>query len=156
MPFGRFQEAHLAILAEDLGSLQEHCIRLNPAKCIFFQLELEFLDTGLTKTTFVSDSSTIMAMFLPKRATTLHPLHDLLQKVRHLVSGRRNALNKKQIQDSHGNLELCSVASFRFDDSMISQYNQNSNFYRALFWIFNSSTGERYFEARNELNSITI
>lgn len=77
----------MGILEEDCGRLQEHGIF---PKCIFLQLELEFMDTGLTKMTFVRDSSSIMVMILPKRATTLHPRHDLLQKVRHRGSGRRS------------------------------------------------------------------
>ena len=44
-------EEHLAILEEVFGRLQEHGIRLNPAKCIFFQSGL--LDTGLTRMTLV-------------------------------------------------------------------------------------------------------
>ena len=48
---GGSPEEHLAILEEVFGRLQEHGIRLNPAKCIFFQSGL--LDTGLTRMTLV-------------------------------------------------------------------------------------------------------
>ena len=40
---GGFPEENLAILEEDFRRLQEHDIRLNPAKCIFFQSGLQFL-----------------------------------------------------------------------------------------------------------------
>ena len=40
---GRSPEEHLQILEEVFGRLQDHGIRLNPAKCIFFQPGFEFL-----------------------------------------------------------------------------------------------------------------
>ena len=51
---GGSPEDHLAMLEEVFKGLQEHGIRLNPAKCIFFQSGLSsFLDTGLTGMAFV-------------------------------------------------------------------------------------------------------
>ena len=48
---GGSPEEHLAILEDVFGRLQEHGIRLNPAKCIFFQSGLS--DTGLTRKALV-------------------------------------------------------------------------------------------------------
>ena len=40
---GRSTEEHLEILEEVFQRLEEHGIRLNRAKCVFFQQGLEFL-----------------------------------------------------------------------------------------------------------------
>ena len=46
---GGSTEEDLAILEEVFRRLQEHGIRLNPAKCIFFQSGLEFLGHWIDK-----------------------------------------------------------------------------------------------------------
>ena len=98
---GGSPEEHLAILEEVFRRLQEHGIRLNPAKCIFFQSGLEFLGHWIDKNgirplpqemdavmqakshTNVTDLKSYLGLpnyygtFLPNLATTLHPLHDL-------------------------------------------------------------------------------
>ena len=115
----------MAILEDVFGRLQEHGIRLNPAKYIFFQSGLS--DTGLTRMALVpslrrwmqSCKPRVLPMselksylgplnyygkFLPNLATTLHPLHDLLQKDRPWkwteACERVFVKSKKQLQDS--------------------------------------------------------
>ena len=96
----------MEILEEVFRRLQEHGIRLNPAKCIFFQSGLEFLGYWIDKNgirplpqkmegvmqakspTNVTELKSHLgllnyyAKFLPNLVTTLRPLHDLLQKDR--------------------------------------------------------------------------
>ena len=103
---GGSPEEHLAILKEVFRRLQGHGIRLNPAKCIFLQSGLEFLGHWIDKNgirplpqkidavmhaknpTNVTEMKSYLGLlnyygkFLPNLSTTLHPLHDLLQKDR--------------------------------------------------------------------------
>ena len=103
---GSSPEEHLQILEEVFGRLQDHGIRLNPAKCIFFQPGLEFLGHWIdqhgirplpqkmeaimeaSSPTNVTELKSYLGLlnyygkFLPNLATILHPLHDLLQKDR--------------------------------------------------------------------------
>ena len=98
---GGSPEEHLAILEDVFRRLQEHGIRLNPAKCIFFQSGLEFLGHWIDKNsiralpqkmdavmqakshTNVTELKSYLGLlnyygtFLPNLVTTLHPLHDL-------------------------------------------------------------------------------
>ena len=125
---GGSPEEHLAILEEVFRRLQEHGIRLNPAKCIFFQSGLEFLGHWIDKNgirplpqktdavmqakspTNVTELKSYLGLlnyygkFLPNLATTLHPLHDLLQKDRpwKWTEACETAFvnSKKQLQDS--------------------------------------------------------
>ena len=118
----------MAILEEVFRRLQEHGIRLNPAKCIFFQSGLEFLGHWIDKNgirllprkmdavmrarspTDVTELKSYLGLLnyysklLPNLATTLHPLHDLLQKDRpwKWTEGCERAFvkSKKQLQDS--------------------------------------------------------
>ena len=119
---------HLAILEDVFRRLQEHGIRLNPAKCIFFQSGLQFLGHWIDKNgirplpqkmdavmqakspTNVTELKSYQGLlnyygkFLPNLATTLHPLHDLLQKDRpwKWTEACETAFvnSKKQLQDS--------------------------------------------------------
>lgn len=99
-------EEHLQILQEVFGRLQDHKIRLNPAKCMFFQPGLEFLGpwidqhgirplpqkmeaileaNSLTNATELKSYLGLLnyyGKFLPNLATILPPLHDLLRKDR--------------------------------------------------------------------------
>lgn len=101
---GRSTEEHLEILEEVFQRLEEHGIRLNRAKCVFFQQGLEFLGHWIdvhgirplpqkvdaivnTKSpTNVTELKSYLGLlnyygkFVPNLATTLHPLHGLLQK----------------------------------------------------------------------------
>ena len=101
---GRSTEEHLEILEEVFKRLQEHGIRLNRAKCIFFQQGLEFLGhwidvngirplpqkmdaivdakspTNVTELKSYLGLLNYYGKFVPDLATILHPLHDLLQK----------------------------------------------------------------------------
>ena len=103
---GSSPEEHLQILEEVFGRLQDHGIRLNPARCIFFQPGLEFLGHWIdqhgirplpqkmeaimeaSSPTNVTELKSYLGLlnyygkFLPNLATILHPLHDLLQKDR--------------------------------------------------------------------------
>ena len=125
---GGSTEEDLAILEEVFRRLQEHGIRLNPAKCIFFQSGLEFLGHWIDKNgihplpqkmdavmqakspTNVTELKSYLGLlnyygkFLPNLATTLHPLHDLLQKDRPWkwteACERVFVKSKKQLQDS--------------------------------------------------------
>ena len=125
---GGSPEEHLAILKEVFRRLQEHGIRLNPAKCIFLQLGLEFLGHWIDKNgirpllhkidaamqakspTSVTELKPYLGLlnyygkFLPNLATTLHPLHELLQKDRpwKWTEACKKAFvkSKKQLQDS--------------------------------------------------------
>ena len=118
----------MEILEEVFRRLQEHGIRLNPAKCIFFQSGLEFLGHWIDKNgirplpqkmdavmqakspTNVTELKSYLgllnyyAKFLPNLATTLHPLHDLLQKDRPWkwteACERAFVKSKKQLEDS--------------------------------------------------------
>ena len=118
----------MEILEEVFRRLQEHGIRLNPAKCIFFQSGLEFLGHWIDKNgirplpqkmdvvmqaktpTNVTELKSYLALlnyygtFLPNLPTTLHPLHDLLQKDRPWkwteTCERAFVMNKKQLQRS--------------------------------------------------------
>ena len=118
----------MAILEEVFRRLQEHGIRLNPAKCIFFQSGFEFLGHWIDKNgirllprkmdafmrarspTDVTELKSYLGLLnyysklLPNLATTLHPLHDLLQKDRpwKWTEGCERAFvkSKKQLQDS--------------------------------------------------------
>ena len=123
---GGSPEEHLAILEEVFGRLQEHGIRLNPAKCIFFQSGLlgHWIDkndisplpqkmdavmqakspTNVTELKSYLGLLNYYGKFLPNLATTLHPLHDLLQKDRPWkrteACERVFVKSKKQLQDS--------------------------------------------------------
>ena len=125
---GGSPEEHLAILEEVFRRLKEPGIRLNPAKCIFFQSGLEFLGHWIDKNgirplpqkmdtvmqakspTNVTELKSYLGLlnyynkFLPNLATTLHPLHDLLQKDRPWkwteACERVFVKSKKQLQDS--------------------------------------------------------
>ena len=125
---GGSPEEHLAILEEVFGRLQEHGIRFNPAKCIFFQSGLEFLGHWIDKNgicplpqkmdaimeakspTNVTELKSYLGLlnyygkFLPNLWTTLHPLHDLLQKDRPWKWTEECesvfVKSKKQLQDS--------------------------------------------------------
>lgn len=101
---GRSTEEHLEILEEVFQRLEEHGIRLNRAKCVFFQQGLEFLGHWIdvhgirplpqkvdaivnTKSpTNVTELKSYLGLLnyygklVPNLATTLHPLHGLLQK----------------------------------------------------------------------------
>ena len=118
----------MAILEEVFRCLQEHGIRLNPAKCIFFQSGLEFLGHWVDKNgirplpekmdavmqakspTNVTELKSYLGLlnyygkFLLNLATTVHLLHDLLQKDRpwKWTEGCESAFvnSKKQLQDS--------------------------------------------------------
>ena len=125
---GGSAEEHFAILEEVFRRLQEHSIKLNPARCIFFQSGLEFLGHWIDKNgirplpqkmdalmqakspTNVTELKSYLRLlncygnFLPDLATTLHPLHDLLQKDRSWTwteaYNRAFVKSKKQLQDS--------------------------------------------------------
>ena len=100
---GRSLEEHLEILDEAFRRLEDHDIRLNPAKCIFLQEDLDFLSHWIdvygirplpkmeaimeTKSpTSVTELKSYFGLlnyygkFVPYLATILAPLHDLLQK----------------------------------------------------------------------------
>ena len=102
---GRSPEEHLQILEEVFGRLQDHGIRLNPAKCIFFQPGFEFLGHWIllnflirplpqkmeaimeaSSPNNVTELKSYLGLlnyhgkFLPNLATILHPLHDRLKK----------------------------------------------------------------------------
>lgn len=94
----------MEILEEVFKRLQEHGIRLNRAKCIFFQRGLEFLGhwidvqgirplpqkmdaivdakspTNVTELKSYLGLLNYYGKFVLDLATILHPLHDLLQK----------------------------------------------------------------------------
>ena len=122
---GGFPEEHFTILAVVFRRLQEHSIRLNPARCIFFQSGLEFLRHWIDKNcirplpqkmdaVMQAKSPTKLksylgllncyGKFLPNLATRLHPLHDLLQRDRSWTwteaYDRAFVKSKKQLQDS--------------------------------------------------------
>ena len=125
---GGSPEEHLAIPKEVFRRLQEHGIRLNHAKCIFLQSGLEFLGHWIDKNgirplpqktdavmqakspTNVTELKSYLGLlnyygkFLPNLATTLHPLHDLLQKDRPWkwteACKRAFVKSKKQLRDS--------------------------------------------------------
>ena len=93
---GGSPEEHLAILEEVFRRLQEHGIRLNPAKCIFFQSGLEFLGHWIDKNgirPLTQKMDVVMQAKSPTTVTQLksylgllnyygkflpNPLHDLL------------------------------------------------------------------------------
>ena len=125
---GGSPEDHLALLEGVFRRLQENGIRLNPAKCIIFQSGPEFLGHWIDKNgirplpqkmdavmqakspTNVTELKSYLgllnyyAKFLPNLATTLHPLHDLLQKDRPWKwteeCERAFVKSKRQLQDS--------------------------------------------------------
>ena len=125
---GGSPEEDLAILEEVFRRLQEHGIRLNPVKSIFFQSGLEFLGHWIDKNgirplpqkmdavmqakspTNVTELKSYLGLlnyygkFLPNLATTQHPLHDLLQEDRPWkwteACGTAFVNNKKLLQDS--------------------------------------------------------
>ena len=125
---GGSPEEQLAIVKEVFTLLQEHGISLNPARCIFFQSGLEFPGHWIDKYGIRSLPQKMDAVmqaksptdgtelksylgllnyhgkFLPNLATTLHPLHDLLQKDRpwKWTEACETAFvnSKKQLQDS--------------------------------------------------------
>ena len=125
---GGSPEEHFVILEEVFRRLQEHNTRLNPARCIFFQSGLEFLGHWIDKNgirpfpqkmdavmqakspTNVTELKSYLGLrncygkFLPNLATTLHPLHDLLQKDKSSTwteaYNRTFVKSKKQLQDS--------------------------------------------------------
>jgi len=118
----------VAILEEVFRRLREHGIKLNPPKCIFLQSGLEFLGHWIdmngirplpqnadavmqaVSPTNVTELKSYLGLlnyygkFLPNLATTLHPLHDLLQKGRpwKWTKARVRAFveSKKQLQGS--------------------------------------------------------
>ena len=97
---GSSPEEHLQILEEVFGRLQDHGIRLNPAKCIFFQPGLQFLGHWIdqhgirplpqkmeaimeaSSPTNVTELKSYLGLlnyygkFLPNLVTILHPLHE--------------------------------------------------------------------------------
>ena len=93
---GGSPEEHLAILEEVFRRLQEHGIRLNPAKCIFFQSGLEFLGHWIDKNGILPLTQKMDVVMQAKSPTTVtqlksylgllnyygkflpNPLHDLL------------------------------------------------------------------------------
>lgn len=103
---GRSQEEHLEILEEVLGRLQNHGIRLNPDKCIFFQPGFEFLAHWIDKRgirflpqkmdaivaaespTNVTELKSYLGLlnycgkFQPNLATTLHPHRAFYRRTR--------------------------------------------------------------------------
>ena len=121
-------EEQLAIVEEVFTLLQEHGISLNPARCIFFQSGLEFPGHWIDKygirplpqkmdavmqaksPTDGTELKSYLGLlnyhgkFLPNLATTLHPLHDLLQKDRPWkwteACKRAFDKSKKQLRDS--------------------------------------------------------
>ena len=126
---GRSPEQHLQILEEVFGRLQDHGIRLNPAKCIFFQPGFEFLGHRIVlnflirplpqkmkaimeagSPTNVTELKSYLGLlnyygkFLPNLATILHPLHHCLQKDRpwRWTEACESTLvkSKQQLQDS--------------------------------------------------------
>ena len=117
----------MAILEEVFRHLQEHGIRLNQVKRIFFQSGLEFLGHWIDKNdirplpqkmdaamqakspTNVTELKSYLGLlnyygkFLPNLAITLHSLRDLLQKDRPLKwmeACERAFKSKKQLRDS--------------------------------------------------------
>ena len=125
---GSSPEEHLALLKEVFRRLQEHGIRLNPTTCIFLQSGLEFFGHWIDKNgirplpqkidpvmqakspTNVTELKSYLGLlnyygkFLPNLATTLHPLHDFLQKDRPWkwteACKRAFVKSKKQLRDS--------------------------------------------------------